>query len=115
MPKLKEEEEEAMLLQGQANILHYTYNFVEIMALKCAVELGIADIINSDGQPLTVHRSNHSTNCPAVHKTSITSRASCDFSSRKMSSRRPLIPKAEIPSTAYLIHLSGFSAVRTKT
>ncbi|PRQ53072.1 putative (R,S)-reticuline 7-O-methyltransferase [Rosa chinensis] len=68
MPKLKEEEEEAMLLQGQANILHYTYNFVESMALKCAVELGIADIINSHGQPLTVHRSNHSTNCLAVHR-----------------------------------------------
>ncbi|XP_050379956.1 (R,S)-reticuline 7-O-methyltransferase-like [Argentina anserina] len=65
-PKLKEQEEEAMLLQGQADILHYTYNFVESMALKCAVELGIADIINSQGQPLTVHQITEKIASPAA-------------------------------------------------
>ncbi|KAK9924717.1 hypothetical protein M0R45_033071 [Rubus argutus] len=50
MLKLKQDEE--AMLQGQADILHYTYNFVESMALKCAMELRVADIINSHGQPL---------------------------------------------------------------
>ncbi|XP_009343397.2 xanthohumol 4-O-methyltransferase [Pyrus x bretschneideri] len=55
MPEVKEGEGEAMF-QGQVDILRYTYNFVESMALKGAVELGIADIINSEGQgqPVTL-------------------------------------------------------------
>lgn len=55
MAMLEVKEEEA-ILQGQVDILRYTYNFVESMALKCAVELGIADIINShgQGQPITL-------------------------------------------------------------
>ncbi|BFG26318.1 hypothetical protein CerSpe_125920 [Prunus speciosa] len=58
MATLKVKEEKA-ILQGQVDILRYTYNFFESMALKCAVELGIADIINSHGQDLVP---NYSTN-----------------------------------------------------
>ncbi|KAK8614819.1 hypothetical protein V6N13_068609 [Hibiscus sabdariffa] len=35
-------------VQGQANILQILDNFVESMALKCVVELGVADALNSD-------------------------------------------------------------------
>ncbi|KAG4177107.1 hypothetical protein ERO13_A11G293300v2 [Gossypium hirsutum] len=45
--------DEAML-QGQAEIWRYLYSFADSMALKCAVELRIADIIHSNGGPLTL-------------------------------------------------------------
>ncbi|XP_042518770.1 (R,S)-reticuline 7-O-methyltransferase-like [Macadamia integrifolia] len=54
---LKQEEqvvEEERTLQGQANIWKIMLSFAESMALKCAVELRIADIINSHGHPITL-------------------------------------------------------------
>ncbi|KAJ7958870.1 O-methyltransferase [Quillaja saponaria] len=40
------------MVQGQADVLQLIYNFIKSMALKCAVELKIADIINSHGHPI---------------------------------------------------------------
>lgn len=42
------------LLKGQADIWKYMYSFADSMALKCAVELRIADIIDSNGKPTTL-------------------------------------------------------------
>ncbi|KAI3966872.1 hypothetical protein MKW92_017328 [Papaver armeniacum] len=41
-------------LKGQAEIWEHMFAFVDSMALKCAVELGIPDIINSHGRPITM-------------------------------------------------------------
>lgn len=41
-------------LQGQAEIWHYMFQFADTMALKCAVELRIPDIIHSHGNPITL-------------------------------------------------------------
>ncbi|KAI8018644.1 Xanthohumol 4-O-methyltransferase [Camellia lanceoleosa] len=52
------EEKEAFdgegMLQAQAEIWKYMYHFADSMALKSAVELRIADIIHSDGSPITL-------------------------------------------------------------
>ncbi|XP_027081725.1 xanthohumol 4-O-methyltransferase-like [Coffea eugenioides] len=42
------------LLHGQAQIWKQMFAFVDSMALKCAVELQIADIIHSHGRPLSL-------------------------------------------------------------
>nr|XP_048327131.1 xanthohumol 4-O-methyltransferase-like [Ziziphus jujuba var. spinosa] len=49
----KEEEAKAMQ-RGQADIWKYMFSFVDSMALRCAVELRIADIIHSHGGPITL-------------------------------------------------------------
>ncbi|KAI3896752.1 hypothetical protein MKW98_009605, partial [Papaver atlanticum] len=41
-------------LKGQAEIWEHMFGFVDSMALKCAVELGIPDIVNSHGRPVTM-------------------------------------------------------------
>ncbi|KAI3992696.1 hypothetical protein MKX01_013500 [Papaver californicum] len=41
-------------LKGQAEIWEHMFAFVDSMALKCAVEVCIPDIINSDGRPVTM-------------------------------------------------------------
>ncbi|KAI3938964.1 hypothetical protein MKW92_050628 [Papaver armeniacum] len=41
-------------LKGQAEILEHMFAFVDSMALKCVVELGIPDIINSHSRPVTM-------------------------------------------------------------
>ncbi|XP_059660964.1 (R,S)-reticuline 7-O-methyltransferase-like [Cornus florida] len=46
--------DEQGMLQGQAEIWQYMFNFADSMALKCAVELRIADIIHSHGCPITL-------------------------------------------------------------
>ncbi|OWM91005.1 hypothetical protein CDL15_Pgr023338 [Punica granatum] len=46
-------ETEAML-RGQVAIWQNLFGFADSMALKCAVELGIADIIHSHGRPITL-------------------------------------------------------------
>lgn len=48
-------EEEILMLQGQAEASKYMFAFADSMAVKCAVELRIADIIHSyDGQQITL-------------------------------------------------------------
>ncbi|KAJ4977531.1 hypothetical protein NE237_002637 [Protea cynaroides] len=46
--------EEEETLQGQADIWKIMFRFVESMALKCAVELRIPDIIHTHGHPITL-------------------------------------------------------------
>ncbi|XP_060211431.1 (R,S)-reticuline 7-O-methyltransferase-like [Lycium barbarum] len=45
---------EAEMLQGQAEVSKYMFAFADSMAIKCAVELRIADIIHSHGHPITL-------------------------------------------------------------
>ncbi|RZC91072.1 hypothetical protein C5167_028906 [Papaver somniferum] len=45
---------EEEIAKGQAEIWEHVFAFADSMALKCAVELGIPDIINSHGHPVTV-------------------------------------------------------------
>ncbi|KAK9994268.1 hypothetical protein SO802_023971 [Lithocarpus litseifolius] len=49
-----ETKEAKALLEGQAEIWQHLSGFAASMALKCAVELRIADIINSHGGPITL-------------------------------------------------------------
>jgi hypothetical protein len=49
-----EPKEVQALLKGQAEIWQHLFGFVDSMALKCAVELRIADIIHSHGGPITL-------------------------------------------------------------
>lgn len=51
---LSKEEEESLL--GQAEIWTYMTNFTNSVALKCAVELRIADIIDRYGQPISLSK-----------------------------------------------------------
>ncbi|KAI9086712.1 hypothetical protein K1719_031306 [Acacia pycnantha] len=47
-------EEEALMLQGQADIWKYMFHFADSMALKSAVELRIPDIIHRHGGPINL-------------------------------------------------------------
>ncbi|KAF3974323.1 hypothetical protein CMV_002336 [Castanea mollissima] len=49
-----ETKEAQALLEGQAEIWQHLFGFADSMALKCAVELRIADVINSHGGPITL-------------------------------------------------------------
>ncbi|KAL1371118.1 hypothetical protein HN51_001347 [Arachis hypogaea] len=49
--KKEEEEEEA---QAQLEIWKYIFGYVELAVIKCAIELGIADAIESHGSPMTL-------------------------------------------------------------
>ncbi|WJZ99416.1 hypothetical protein VitviT2T_017864 [Vitis vinifera] len=49
-----EADETELMLQGQANIWRHMFAFADSMALKCAVELRIADIIHSHARPITL-------------------------------------------------------------
>ena len=53
--QVKDKEEEEALL-GQAEIWKYMTSFTDSVALKCAVELRIADIIDRYGQPLSLSK-----------------------------------------------------------
>ncbi|KAF9605714.1 hypothetical protein IFM89_018057 [Coptis chinensis] len=50
----REMAEEEAILQGQQNITKLLFAFADTMALKCVVELRIADIINSHGLPISL-------------------------------------------------------------
>ncbi|KAK7300846.1 hypothetical protein RJT34_11697 [Clitoria ternatea] len=45
-------EHAAKLLKAQTHIWNHIFNFINSMSLKCAVELGIPDIIHNYGQPM---------------------------------------------------------------
>ncbi|KAJ7948282.1 O-methyltransferase [Quillaja saponaria] len=52
-----EEKEEQATLEGQATIWKYMFSFADSMAVKCAVELRIADIIHlHDGGPINLRQ-----------------------------------------------------------
>eukprot|EP00257_Ricinus_communis_P008002 XP_002525163.2 trans-resveratrol di-O-methyltransferase [Ricinus communis] len=42
------------LIKAQTHIWNHTFHFIKSMSLKCAVQLGIPDIIKSHGQPMTL-------------------------------------------------------------
>lgn len=42
------------LLKAQAQVWNCTFNYINSMSLKCAVELGIPDVIHKHGQPMTL-------------------------------------------------------------
>ncbi|KAK1566492.1 hypothetical protein Q3G72_000727 [Acer saccharum] len=44
------------LLQAQAQVYNCTFNFLNSMALKCAIQLGIPDVIHNHGQPMTLSK-----------------------------------------------------------
>lgn len=50
------------LLQAHAHLWSYSVTYLKSMALKCAIELGIPDIIHKHGQPITLSKL-----VPAVH------------------------------------------------
>lgn len=44
------------LLEAQAHIWNHMYAFTNSMSLKCAIQLGIPDIIHNHGHPMTLSR-----------------------------------------------------------
>ena len=42
------------LLQAEAHVWNHIFNFINSMSLKCAIDLGIPDIIQNHGKPMTV-------------------------------------------------------------
>ncbi|RZC75857.1 hypothetical protein C5167_000372 [Papaver somniferum] len=66
-------------LKGQADIWEHMFAFVDSMALKCAIELGIPDIINSHGRPTTM-----SEIIESLKTTTSSSSPSVDFLTRVM-------------------------------
>ncbi|GMI70067.1 N-acetylserotonin O-methyltransferase [Hibiscus trionum] len=42
------------LLEAQAHVWNHIFSFINSMSLKCAVDLGIPDIIHNHGKPMTV-------------------------------------------------------------
>ena len=42
------------LLQAQAHVWNHIFQFINSMSLKCAVQLGIPDVIHSHGQPISL-------------------------------------------------------------
>ncbi|KAH9742748.1 O-methyltransferase ZRP4 [Citrus sinensis] len=48
-------EHDTELLEAQAHVWNHIFNFINSMSLKCAVELGIPDIINKHGKPMTLN------------------------------------------------------------
>ncbi|PIA35090.1 hypothetical protein AQUCO_03600032v1 [Aquilegia coerulea] len=47
-------DESKELLEAQAHVWKYTFNYITSMSLKCAVQLGIPDIIYNHGKPITL-------------------------------------------------------------
>nr|ACC63885.1 caffeic acid 3-O-methyltransferase [Populus trichocarpa] len=58
--------DEEALLRGQVEVWQLMFGFAESMALKCAIELGIADIINSLGGPVTLNQIASGIDSPCV-------------------------------------------------
>ncbi|CAK9164795.1 unnamed protein product [Ilex paraguariensis] len=47
-------EQSRELLQAQAHIWNQIFNFINSMSLKCAIQLGILEVIHSHGRPMTL-------------------------------------------------------------
>ncbi|KAJ9686233.1 hypothetical protein PVL29_015234 [Vitis rotundifolia] len=54
MECLRSRERATELLHSQVHTWKHTTNFVNSMALKCAIQLGIPDVIHSHGQPMAL-------------------------------------------------------------
>ncbi|XP_071719226.1 desmethylxanthohumol 6'-O-methyltransferase-like [Rutidosis leptorrhynchoides] len=55
------------VLRGQAQILQYIYGVLDGLALRCCVELGIADIINHHRSPTTLAEIINGINSPSIN------------------------------------------------
>ncbi|KAI7728640.1 hypothetical protein M8C21_007260, partial [Ambrosia artemisiifolia] len=55
------------MLRGQAQILQYMYGALDGMAIRCCVELRIADIINNHGRPTTLSEISTSIDSPSIN------------------------------------------------
>ncbi|XP_071692450.1 xanthohumol 4-O-methyltransferase-like [Rutidosis leptorrhynchoides] len=55
------------MLRGQAQILQYIFGALDAMALRCCVELRIADIINHHGSPTTLSEIINGINSPSIN------------------------------------------------
>ncbi|KAJ0008305.1 hypothetical protein Pint_29594 [Pistacia integerrima] len=42
------------LLEAQAHVWNYSFNYINCMSVKCAIQLGIPEIIHKHGQPITL-------------------------------------------------------------
>ncbi|CAO2813082.1 unnamed protein product [Amaranthus hypochondriacus] len=67
------EEETKKLLEAQAHIHNYIFNFLNSMALKCALQLNIPDTIHKHGEPMTLSElasslSIHSSKVPSLYR-----------------------------------------------
>ncbi|KAJ7947034.1 O-methyltransferase [Quillaja saponaria] len=49
-----QENEASEIFQAQTHLYKHMFNFVSSMTLRCAVQLGIPDIIDNHGQPITL-------------------------------------------------------------
>ncbi|KAH7844064.1 hypothetical protein Vadar_023840 [Vaccinium darrowii] len=52
--EMRNGEENKELLHSQAHIWNHIFHFINSMSLKCAIQLGIPDIINHHGQPMSL-------------------------------------------------------------
>ncbi|KAL5547260.1 hypothetical protein UlMin_006947 [Ulmus minor] len=51
---LEKEENSPEILEAQAHIWNHIFHFINSMTLKCAIELGIPDIVHNHGKPMTL-------------------------------------------------------------
>ncbi|KAJ7947037.1 O-methyltransferase [Quillaja saponaria] len=51
---LIQENEASEIFQAQTHLYKHMFNFISSMTLRCAVQLGIPDIIDNHGQPITL-------------------------------------------------------------
>ncbi|KAI7730965.1 hypothetical protein M8C21_027535 [Ambrosia artemisiifolia] len=54
------------MLKGQAQILKYIYGALDGMAIRCCVQLRIADIINNHGRPITLSEISTAIDSPSI-------------------------------------------------
>src|SRR5262249_49286750 len=59
--KFREEEEEEA--QAEVEIWNYVFGFIKMAVVKCAIELGIADTIESHGGPITLSELSSTLGC----------------------------------------------------
>ncbi|PHT53535.1 8-hydroxyquercetin 8-O-methyltransferase [Capsicum baccatum] len=54
LPSDNIEDKTREVMAAQAHIWNHTFNFINSMSLKCAIQLGIPDIIHSHGRPMSL-------------------------------------------------------------
>ncbi|KAL0444220.1 UNVERIFIED_CONTAM: Chavicol O-methyltransferase [Sesamum latifolium] len=59
-----EELSKEQLLHAQAHVWNHLFSFINSISLKCAIQLGIPDIIHNHGKPITVSQLVHALSIP---------------------------------------------------
>ncbi|KAG1334973.1 putative Trans-resveratrol di-O-methyltransferase [Cocos nucifera] len=54
MELIQEQQQAKHTLQNKAQLWNHALNFIRSMSLKCAIELGIPDVLHSHGKPITL-------------------------------------------------------------